>query len=365
MAHVEKRGPGRWRARYRLPNGQERSKTFDRKVDAERFVTTMQADLLRGSYVDPHDRTTVGEYARRWAARRPHRPATARRVALTIEKHIVGTSLGSQRLASVLPSDVQAWVIDRAKVLAPSTLRVTVGLLRSVFASAVLDRLVASSPVVRLALPAGRREKVLPLDVEQVRLLAGTVPPRYRAMVVAQAGLGLRVGELLALRACDVDFLRRTARVEHQIGELSRQREEPKTQSSRRTVPLPQVVADALAQHLSQWPAPASGLIFSTTDGLPYTHNHYGSGVFRGAVRRAGLPSTTTTHDLRHHFASVLLAAGESVVAVAEWLGHDDASLVLSTYGHLMPNSEERARKAIDEAWSQGSRGLDAASDAG
>jgi integrase len=47
----------------------------------------------------------------------------------------------------------------------------------------------------------------------------------------------------------------------------------------------------------------------------------------------------------------VLLAAGESVVAVAERLGHENATLVLKTYGHLMPDSEDRTRRAVDEAW--------------
>jgi integrase len=68
-------------------------------------------------------------------------------------------------------------------------------------------------------------------------------------------------------------------------------------------------------------------------------------------VDDAGLPAGTSTHDLRHHYASVLLAAGESVVAVAERLGHEDATLVLTTYGHLMPDSEHRTRRAVDEAW--------------
>jgi integrase len=71
-----------------------------------------------------------------------------------------------------------------------------------------------------------------------------------------------------------------------------------------------------------------------------------------GPVRRAGLPAGTTSHDLHHHYASVLLHAGESVVAVADRLSHEDASLVQSTYGHLMPDSEERTRRAIDAAWS-------------
>jgi integrase len=68
-------------------------------------------------------------------------------------------------------------------------------------------------------------------------------------------------------------------------------------------------------------------------------------------VASAGLPVGTTSHDPRHHFASLLLAAGESVIAVAERLGHDDASLVLSTYGHLMPDSEDWTRRAVDAAW--------------
>jgi integrase len=73
--------------------------------------------------------------------------------------------------------------------------------------------------------------------------------------------------------------------------------------------------------------------------------------VFGKAVVRAKLPADTGTHALRHHYASVLLAAGESVVAVAERLGHDDAALVLSTYGHLMPGSEDKTRRAVDAAW--------------
>ena len=73
--------------------------------------------------------------------------------------------------------------------------------------------------------------------------------------------------------------------------------------------------------------------------------------MFKPAAKNAVLPAGVTSHDLRHHYASVLLAAGESV-AVAERLGHENATLVLKTYGHLMPDSEDRTRRAIDTAWS-------------
>jgi integrase len=88
----------------------------------------------------------------------------------------------------------------------------------------------------------------------------------------------------------------------------------------------------------------------------------YGTKTFRwtadklASAKDSTFPADITTHDLRHHYASVLLAAVESVIAVAERLGHDDATMVIRVYGHLMPDSEDRTRKAIDETWSTPSR---------
>ncbi|MCU1612771.1 MAG: Site-specific recombinase XerD, partial [Frankiales bacterium] len=105
--------------RFRDPDGRQRKKTFSKKGDADRFAATVEADKLRGQYVNHSDRTTVAEYARAWAAARPHRPSTARRVSSSIETHIAGTRLGGRRLSAVRPSEVQAWASDRAQVLAP------------------------------------------------------------------------------------------------------------------------------------------------------------------------------------------------------------------------------------------------------
>lgn len=353
MASVEKvvrNGRPAFQARWRDEQGRQRKKSFTKKGDADRHAATVEADKARGIYVEP-SKITVAEYARTWAGTRPHRPTTARRTELMIRLHIEGTRLGGRKLAEVRPSEVQAWATDRSQVLAPTTARQAVGLLRSVYAAAVLDRLVASSPVVRIRLPRHERERVVPLSVEQVMALAEAMPTRYRAMVLTQAGLGLRIGELLGLRVPDVDFLRRTVRVEWQFTSGSKERSEPKTPRSRRTIPAPQVVLDAIAGHLASYPAGADGAVFTTTAGTPLGHVYYGHNLFRKAVASAGLSEGTTSHDLRHHFASLLLAAGESVIAVAERLGHDDAALVLSTYGHLMPDSEDRTRRAVDAAW--------------
>ena len=158
-----------------------------------------------------------------------------------------------------------------------------------------------------------------------------------------------------------MNFLGRSVRVEQQLEERTRARVEPKTPRSRRTIPLPAFVGEALAEHLQQWPPLDDGTLFyGPRSRRPYDHNHYGTRIFGAAVKRlsvaATFPAGTTTHDLRHHYASVLIAGGESVLAVAERLGHEDAVMVLKIYAHLMPDSEDRTRKVVDAAWSTGSQ---------
>jgi integrase len=269
---------------------------------------------------------------------------------------VEGTKIGDRRLSELKPSEVQ--VGDREVPSAGAVDTAAGGrVLRSILKAAVADRLIASSPAIRLSLPRAKRERVVPLTVAEVQRLADAMPPRCRAIVVAQAGLGFRLGELLALRVQDVDFLHRTVRVEEQLS-LAGTRVPVKTPSSRRTVPLPSVVADTLARHLAEASTRVKASdepIFATMHGRPWRHDSYGSRTFGRAVRDAGLPAGTTSHSLRHHYASVLLAAGESVVAVAERLGHDNAQLVLTTYGHLMADTEDRTRRAVDDAWASDS----------
>jgi integrase len=100
--------------------------------------------------------------------------------------------------------------------------------------------------------------------VAQVRTLAEAVPEQCRAMVITQAGLGLRAAELLALRVQDVDFLRRTVRVEWQTSPDGKRRVPPKTPRSRRTIPLPGVVTEALAAHIAEYPPADDGSLFTT-----------------------------------------------------------------------------------------------------
>jgi site-specific recombinase XerC len=199
----------------------------------------------------------------------------------------------------------------------------------------------------------GREVRVLGIDSCEMGTYGG-------AQAKAAAEALLNGATLITLRVQDVNFLGRSVRIGHQLDEHTRGRVEPKTPRSRRTIPLPKVAADALAAHIAEHPPLPDGTLFSGGNGRPYAHSYY-TRLIKTAVRRLAdakgsmFPPETTSHDLRHHYASVLLAAGESVVAVAERLGHDDATMVIRVYGHLLPDSEDRTRKAVDQAWSSGS----------
>jgi integrase len=210
-----------------------------------------------------------------------------------------------------------------------------------------------ASPCVGTRLPRVHRQRVEPLPVEAVLALTEAVPERYRALVTLAAGTGLRQGEAFGLTVDRIDFLRRQLKIDRQLVTMPDRAPylaPPKTQASVRVVPLPQVVIDALAAHLMQWPT--DGFLFTTDLGAPIRRTAVSAAVWRPAVRRTGLDDTVTFHALRHFYASLLIRHGESVKTVQARLGHASAAETLDTYSHLWPDSDDRTRAAVDSVLS-------------
>lgn len=351
MASIAKRENGKWLARYRpVPGGKQVTKTFDRKVDARRWLDEQTAALVTGAYVDPRaGDVTFREYAEHWRKARPHRPSSVAHVETMLRGHAY-PAFGDRPLKSVLPSDVQAWVTGLA--LAPSTVAVAHGLVAAVFKAAVRDKRLTESPCIDVKLPQREPKPVVPPTTEQVRALAEEVPERYRALVLLAAGTGLRQGEAFGLTLDRVDFLRRSVKVDRQLVQVVGKPPEfgpPKTRASHRTVPLPQVVAEALAEHLRAHPVEPGGLLFTTPLADPLRRTSFSAQVWRPAVKRADLEGLVF-HSLRHYYASLLIRHGESVKVVQARLGHATAAETLDTYSHLWPDSEDTTRAAIDSA---------------
>jgi integrase len=168
----------------------------------------------------------------------------------------------------------------------------------------------------------------------------------------ALAGTGVRQGEAFGLTLPHLDMLRRQVRIEQQLVLLPGQPPflaPPKTAASHRTIPLPAVVVDALAEHLARFGTGEHELVFTTGNRSPIRRTNFSATVWVPSVARAGLPKGTHFHELRHYYASLLIRHGESVKVVQARLGHATASETLDTYSHLWPDSEDRTRQAIDE----------------
>jgi len=339
-----------WRARYRAPDGASRSRTFARKVDAERFLTSVEHSKLADVYVDPGaGRITFEGYAETWRARQVHRVSTGIQVETNLRRHVYPT-LGSKALGAIRPGDVQTWVHDRSQVLAPRTVMVLYRWVSAIFRSAVSDRLLGRSPCVGVRLPKLERRNVEPLAAEQVEALIAAIPDRYRALVLLGASTGLRQGEALGLTVDRVDFLRRQLTVDRQLVTIQGAEPTlgpPKTLASARVVPLPQVSVDVLAEHLHRYPVDHDGLIFTDDAGRPLRRSRF-SEIWQPAARAVGLTEGTGFHALRHFYASLLIRHGESVKTVQGRLGHATATETLDTYGHLWPDSEDRTRDAVE-----------------
>jgi integrase len=220
MASVERRtrnGRTRWYVRYRDPGGEQRTKTFDRRVDAERYLTTIESSKLTGSYVDPaRSRVTVGEWADRWLAGQAHlKPTTRERYAGIVRKHI-RPRWGTTRLADVTHADVQSWVTKLSHNAEPATVRKIHRVLSLVLTLAVRDGRLIRSPAADIKLPRPQSLEQRYLTHEQVhelaRAAAGPASPskhrrlderrndQYRLIVLSLAYTGVRFGEMSALR---------------------------------------------------------------------------------------------------------------------------------------------------------------------
>jgi integrase len=157
-------------------------------------------------------------------------------------------------------------------------------------------------------------------------------------LVLLGAFAGLRLAEACGLRVADVDFMRGV------IAPAVQYPAEPlKTEISRTPIPVPRSLGLELAKDAGRGPHLLAG-----ADG-----GQLSTWALERAVRTArkkvpGLPAGFRYHDLRHYFASLLIASGADVKTVQARLRHASAKTTLDTYGHLWPDRDESTRAAVD-----------------
>ncbi|WP_311966661.1 tyrosine-type recombinase/integrase [Arsenicicoccus cauae] len=340
---VKKRQDGVWRARYRDEAGKEHARHFKRKVDAQRWLDSVTASVVRGDYVDPKTaRLTVGEWCDLWlVGYATRRPSTVRQAKVHV--NVIRDGLGDKRLSDVKPSHVKAWTVQLQGKYAPSTTYAIYRRLAQIMSDAVHDGIIPKSPCSRRTSPGQAKQRPYVATTHQVWALHDAMPEHLRAAVLLGAFVGLRVSEAVALRVSDVDFMRGIVRPEVQYPD-----EPLKTETSRTPIPIPHELALALSANVERYGGPT---IVTNQLGRPV-----GPAAVEHAVRAVrgtveGLPEGFRFHDLRHYLASLLISQGLDVKVVQTRMRHANATTTLNVYGHMFPDTDESARAAVAVAF--------------
>ncbi|MFH9073225.1 tyrosine-type recombinase/integrase [Streptomyces alboflavus] len=395
-AKTDRFGTGmRYRARYVAPDGTERSRSFPDKQKrlAEAWLNQIAADMNRGQYVDPSaGKVTFQQFATQWLASQTTDPATITAMELRFRLHAF-PYIGSRSLSAFQPGHIRT--LARAlkdSGIASSYQRVIFANVSAVFAAAVDDGIIGRNPCRAGSVKAPKLDprKLKPWTHERVSAVRAGLPEQYATTVDAGSGSGLRQGEIFGLALDEVDFLGGVIHVVRQVKMIGPHLVfAPPKGGKLRDVPMADFVGHRIADHITRHPPIEVTLPWLTPDGPPVTatlifysrerkalnRNYFNMYLWKPALVSAGvIPEREPgeryeksrehgMHALRHFYASVLLDAGENIKALAEYLGHSDPGFTLRTYTHLMPNSQDRARRAIDAAfgWDEADEGDDGA----
>jgi integrase len=319
-----------------------------------------RARIRRGERISP-SRMNVAEAAATWLPTQSQlRPRTIEKYEVAFRKHVV-PALGRVRLAEVNEEDILHLIATmRSKGLAPWTIRGVLTPFGRLLRWAVRRGLMPSDPMARLERgerpSVGTREQRI-LTKEEMPALLNAATPRYRAFLSTAMFTGLRLSELLGLQWADVDFKGQFIRVRKQ---LDRQggRVAPKTNRAVREVVLMPALGRLLREHRLGSPfSQESDFVFASNRGTPLYYRNAERRGLGAAADAAGLNPVhlprLRLHDLRHCFASILIADGADVVTVSRQLGHSSASITLNVYAHLFDQERnaDRTRASLEDGF--------------
>jgi integrase len=350
----------RFRVWYRDADNKSRSKTFaGTKSAAERaakkFAATVELDPWA---VVTNGKQTLRSYAEEWIALQPNwSEGTAVKVESMFRLHLYPT-FGNRPLGSIKRKEVQQWIAAMCNEgAAPNTVRARHEYFSAVMNAAVRDRAIGENPCKGIPLPEVDADDMVILTTEEVHSWTTHMRPRYQVAMALGAGLGLRAGEMTGLTVDRIDFAKRTVRIDRQavrskVHNGSFILAPLKTKASRRTIPLPQTVADHLAFHLDQHGAGEKGLVVCNERGGILRHDmlgdYLGEAMVGSGEDGVAIPDEPTFHNLRHFYAAMLIRNHLSVKVIQRRLGHKSAMVTLDTYGHLWPDDDEMTIEAVD-----------------
>jgi integrase len=236
------------------------------------------------------------------------------------------THFGSMKLGEIRPRDVAAYVEEQSKLLGAATVNRDVGVLYDVMKTAKTEELIDSNPVEGANRPRIPKRNWRILKPEEIRRVANAFTDAQARVIFLMLVLtGLRKSELQRLRWRAVSLVESVLKVE-----------DSKSESGERSIAIPSMLAEALAQHFQRTAFKGDDeLVFCHPKrGTPYSKEIW-TPLFAAALKAAGIKDHVRPfHDLRHTAITLDAASGASEIAVMTKAGHSSFATT-RTYLHL------------------------------
>lgn len=340
---------GRWQARYTDVTGAtvKAPMTFDTKQDAQQWLTTTHADLIRGAWLPADSKITFGSYAVTWLEHRTLKPRTRAHYKKLLDQLILPTfkDVPVRRLS---PAVVREWHA-RTALDTPTMRAHAYMLLKTICTTAVADELLPANPCrIRGAGQAKRVSRTEPATLEELVTIVDNIPQRYRLMILLASWCGMRFGELTELRGQDVDTKTGTIKIRRAIAWVDSKPVigKPKSDAGVRDVAIPPHLLPAVRAHLLAVGAGKTGLLFPAA--------HDSTGHMRPATlytvyypaREAAGRTDLRFHDLRHTGAVLAASTGATLAELMGRLGHSTPGAAMR-YQHAAKGRDQQIAEAL------------------
>jgi integrase len=329
-----------WAYRYRLGGrGSKRVQRggFASERDAAQALERELERLRRERGVSRS--LTLAELVKVYLAQHDVEPVTIEKLRWLLAKAVA--VFGDRPVSDIRSEEIAAWRI----ALSPGYRFDATQALRQVLARAVVWGMINANPAkLGVDNPSPRRREQRPFESwAELDAVAVNLSPRYRPMVIFAAATGLRPAEWLALEWRDIDLEARVVYVHRSFtkGRLKC----PKTEASRRAVPLQTIALQAIERQRS---SPNRALVFPAERGGYLDLHNFRNREWKPAQVVAGIKPLRRVYDLRHTFATFALRAGISTFDLSRYMG---ASLTMIDrhYGHLARDGREHAIRLLEE----------------
>ena len=340
-----------WVVDYQDASGKRRNKQFDRKKDADAWLVGASWEVRQGIHTPDSQSITILEAGKLWLDRRRAddlEPTTLAAYDQHIRLHIKPLC-GGLKLSQVTRPMAEN-LRDRlvAKVSKPMAIRV-LRTLTSIVSDAQSRGRVAQNVFQGVRVQRGKRDKApitIPTKTELRAILRATTDHENRmaaALVTLLMFSGLRASELRGLLWRHIDLRKKTVSVK-QRADNANVIGPPKSESSYRTIPLPDLAIGKLKEWKLSCPLTDLGLVFPSDRKGVMSHRVMTQNLLHPVQVAADVSVVTddesaagryTLHDFRHAAASLWIDQGVSAKRVQRWMGHGSIQVTFDTYGHL------------------------------